>query len=356
MASTDAADGANAGSEPELEPVDKAEEATPSSSSRFGALLGSASSLKKKASPFLSKAKQAIVEEAKQLTSDARDVAGGVREGMELTKQDLKEHTKGWRSAFGAKLRSFKAEAGASESKTTETKQDGEDSGRGDSKDSKLQALRQNLANTAKDVNELRQEVMDEVRLSVNDIRQVLRGSAEDATAATATAGEKSEEVKDSGDSGFNKVKASVFRKAGDLREGLRHRFEEKVSPHEAFWLLPSTQANYVQLNLKDPSEGSEAVNRVKKLGGKLKGSIAKKGREVSDGVQKVAQDLRQRQLAKKEDSKTGAETEDLNLGDSIFAIGSDEEDWSDGWEGSEGGHSETPSTRSASRAEEGSK
>ena len=24
---------------------------------------------------------------------------------------------------------------------------------------------------------------------------------------------------------------------------------------------------------------------------------------------------------------------EDLNLGDSIFAIGSDEEDWSDGWE-----------------------
>ena len=30
------------------------------------------------------------MEEAKQLTSDARDVAGGVREGMELTKQDLK--------------------------------------------------------------------------------------------------------------------------------------------------------------------------------------------------------------------------------------------------------------------------
>lgn len=338
-------DGANAGSEPELEPVDKAEEAATPSSSRFGALLGSASSLKKKASPFLSKAKQAIVEEAKQLTSDARDVAGGVREGMELTKQDLKEHTKGWRSAFGAKLRSLRPEASEA---SKEEKQDGEDSGRGDSKDSsKLQALRQNLANTAKDVNELRQEVMDEVRLSVNDIRQVLRGSAdEDATSA-----EKSEEGKDSG---FNKVKASVFRKAGDLREGLRHRFEEK--PHEAFWLLPSTQANYVQLNLKDASEGSEAVNRVKKLGGKLKGSIAKKSKEVSDGVQKVAQDLR-RPRAQKEDSKTGAtDPEDLNLGDSIFAIGSDEEDWSDGWEGSEGGHSETPSTRSASRAEEGFK
>lgn len=35
-----------------------------------------------------------------------------------------------------------------------------------DSKESKLQTLRQNLANTAKDVNELRQEVMDEARMS----------------------------------------------------------------------------------------------------------------------------------------------------------------------------------------------
>lgn len=297
--------------------------------------------MKKKASPFLSKAKQAIVEEAKQLSSDARDVAGGVREGMELTKQDLKEHTKGWRSAFGAKLRGLRPERSEGEAKE-EVKQDGEDSGRGDSKDSKLQALKQNLANTAKDVNELRQEVMDEVRLSVNDLRQVLRGSAEDA------GGAEKEEAKDSG---FNKVKASVFRKAGDLREGLRHRFEDKGP--ETFWLLPSTQANYVQLNLKD-SEGSEAVNRVKKLGGKLKGSIAKKGKEMSDGVQKVAQDLRRKAPAQATDATAGAE--DLNLGDSIFAIGSDEEDWSDGWEGSEGGHSETPSTRSASRAEEGFK
>ena len=34
---------------------------------------------------------KAIVEEAKQLKDDVRDVAGGVREGMQLTKQDLQD-------------------------------------------------------------------------------------------------------------------------------------------------------------------------------------------------------------------------------------------------------------------------
>ena len=37
-----------------------------------------------------SQAFQAIVEEAKQFKDDVKDVAGGVKEGMELTKQDLK--------------------------------------------------------------------------------------------------------------------------------------------------------------------------------------------------------------------------------------------------------------------------
>ncbi|CAK9085482.1 unnamed protein product [Durusdinium trenchii] len=89
-----------------------------------------------------------------------RDIAGGVREGMQLTKQDLEEQTRGWRSAFGAKLRSFGAKR--DESPRAE-------------ESSALHAVRQNLAMTAKDVSELRQEVMNEVRLSVNDIRQVLR-------------------------------------------------------------------------------------------------------------------------------------------------------------------------------------
>lgn len=335
-------------------------------SSRFGALLGSASSFKKKASPFLSKARQAIVEEAKQLKDDVRDVAGGVREGMQLTKQDLQEQTRGWRSAFGAKLRSFQkredsptgtpqageAEDSRIELQDSEAKVDQKDLK--DSKESKLQTLRQNLANTAKDVNELRQEVMDEVRLSVNDIRQVLRGGTEEGT-------EKTESTEDSkvastgettGDGGFNAVKASaasVFRKAGDLREGLRHRLDK--SEKQAFWHLPSTSANYVQLNLNpEASEASDAVNRVKKLGGKLKGSIAKKGREVAN----LAHDIRQRHAMRSESKEVkSGQTDELNLGDSIFAIGSDEEDWSDGWEGtSDGGHSETPSTRSASRAE----
>lgn len=38
---------------------------------------------------------KAIVEEAKQLKDDVRDVAGGVREGMQLTKQDLQDGFRG---------------------------------------------------------------------------------------------------------------------------------------------------------------------------------------------------------------------------------------------------------------------
>lgn len=43
----------------------------------------------------MSKAKQAIVEEAKQVGDDMRDIAGGVREGMQLTKQDLEDWAPG---------------------------------------------------------------------------------------------------------------------------------------------------------------------------------------------------------------------------------------------------------------------
>ncbi|CAK9085407.1 TM2 domain-containing protein [Durusdinium trenchii] len=104
-----------------------------------------------------------------------RDIAGGVREGMQLTKQDLEEQTRGWRSAFGAKLRSFGAKR--DESPRAEACSNGGRGGlRGGGRESSaLHAVRQNLAMTAKDVSELRQEVMNEVRLSVNDIRQVLR-------------------------------------------------------------------------------------------------------------------------------------------------------------------------------------
>eukprot|EP00913_Durusdinium_trenchii_P024972 g23438.t1 len=225
--------------------------------SRFGALLGSASSLKKKASPFLNKARQAIVEEAKQESSA-------------------------------------------------------------------LHAVRQNLAMTAKDVSELRQEVMNEVRLSVNDIRQVWR-----VTRPLRWSPRK-----------------AAFRKAGD---GLRSRLqEEKADP---WWLQPSTCANVVHLETEQREH--EAVERVKKLGGKLKGSIAKKSREVSSNMKSLAHDIRQKgQSWKAKDANASKQEEDeANLGDSIFAIGSDDDDWSDGWEGSDA-NSETPSTRSASRAE----
>ena len=151
-----------------------------------------------KASPFLSKARQArvgrtrtlgpgkvslcasrkaIVEEAKLVTDDVRDIAGGVREGMQLTKQDLQAQTKNWRSAIGARWRSFGQEKEERKGYPPETK---EADGTGESPASGLQAVRQNIAMTAdvskdmwRDVKELKQEVMSEVRHSVHDLRQV---------------------------------------------------------------------------------------------------------------------------------------------------------------------------------------
>ncbi len=172
------------------------------------------------------------------------------------------------------------------------------------------------------------------ISLLVSQSRQVFRGTEEGTEKTETTEDSKVPLGETTGDGGFNAVKASaasVFRKAGDLREGLRHRLDK--SEKQAFWHLPSTSANYVQLNLNpEASEASDAVNRVKKLGGKLKGSIAKKGREVAN----LAHDIRQRHAIQRSESKevkNGQSTDELNLGDSIFAIGSDEEDWSDGWE-----------------------
>ncbi|CAJ1400364.1 unnamed protein product [Effrenium voratum] len=259
--------------------------------------MTSASSLRQKASPFLSKARQAIVEEAKLLSEDAKDIAGGVREGMQLTRQDLKASTKGWRSALGAKLRREPSpEAAASASAQSEDRPSG------------LEAMKQNLANTARDVSELRQEVMNEVRLSVSDLRQVTQQVWRGSDAADGE--ESPKESK-----GLDKVKA-VFRKAGDLRR------------KEPFWLLPSTQANYVQLQ-----RGESKAEKVRSLGGKLKGSLAKKSREVSSNVASFAQDIRQKREAWKEKGDQHEE-EPSDLGDSIFAIGSDEE-WDSETEGS---------------------
>lgn len=55
-------------------------------------------------------------------------------------------------------------EAGEAEDSRIESQDSESKVDQKDLKESKLQTLRQNLANTAKDVNELRQEVMDEAR------------------------------------------------------------------------------------------------------------------------------------------------------------------------------------------------
>ena len=150
-------------------------------------------------------------------------------------------------------------------------------------------------------------------------------------------AGEASDSKEGRSPRGLGKVKTAVFRKAGDLREGLRNRLQEEPK-EEAFWMLPSTRANYAELSAPN---SHEAVNRMRSLGGKLKGSLARKGREVSSGVVSIAQGVRQKGQSLKEAVGTGLPApqksdsdalDDANLGDSIFAIGSDEEDaWSDG-------------------------
>ena len=111
------------------------------------------------------------------MTDDVRDIAGGVREGLQLTKQDLQAQTKNWRSAIGARWRSFGQEKEERKGYPPETK---EADGTGESPASGLQAVRQNIAMTAdvskdmwRDVKELKQEVMSEVRHSVHDLRQV---------------------------------------------------------------------------------------------------------------------------------------------------------------------------------------
>lgn len=133
------------------------------------------------------------------------------------------------------------------------------------------------------------------------------------------------------------KVKAAFRKagdKAGDLQKGLRHRLQP-----EPFWQLPSSCANYVYLEV----EGA----KMKQLGGKLKGLAmkgARKGKQVTANLADLGEDLRQKTWRSKEPKASE------DVGDSIFAIGSDEDDWSD-WEGS---GCETPSTRSASaRADE---
>ena len=189
---------------------------------------------------------------------------------------------------------------------------------------------------------------------------QVFRGNSDAQESGTAP--ETGEQDSKDGKGGLDKVKTAVFRKAGNIREGLRSRLQEDPKA-EAFWTLPSTRANYAELSTAPSS--NEAVNRVRSLGGKLKGSLARKGREVSSGVVSIAQGVRQKGQSLKETvgqsgqgvppkTDSGSALDDANLGDSIFAIGSDEEDaWSDAdgfWDGhSDGNSSETPSTRSMS-------
>lgn len=165
----------------ELEPLKSA----PALPGRLGPLW---SSLGRKGLNLLDEAKKVIVEEARLVAEETREFADGVREGVHLTAQDTKalgeklaqnaRAAQGWRGMLGARMRGLRPQA------STEAESSAAASGES-SAPSTLDVLRQGLAVTAevsqnilRDLREVNQEVVNEVRQSVGDIRTALQDIA----------------------------------------------------------------------------------------------------------------------------------------------------------------------------------
>jgi len=314
-------------------------------------------SVRNKATPFLTKARKALVEEAKHVTEDVRDIAGGVREGMQLARDDLKAQTQSWQQTLGVKLRRGEQQREAAEEHTaapTEDSSAASSSTAGAPRDTEGEAaesssaatesrgsevkrmLKQNLAVTAdvskelwKDIVEVNQDVFKEMRQDMISVREDLRN----------------------------------VRKAFASQEPSKAKSSEE-NAQDPYWMLPSTRANYV-LCQEQAGQLAEAsvpaiatVTRVRELGGLLKGKLQRKGQEVSSGVAGRLGHIRQNLKEAVEESPTtqlhrirekiGIKTRsriarasseegdavDGNVdgdGDAIFEIGSDEEDaWLD--------------------------
>jgi hypothetical protein len=354
-----------------------------------------ASSLRQKASILGRSAAKAIVEEARLVTEDVRDLGHGVREGMNLTKQDLEAS---WRGVLGAKLRNPPLDQSDQSQDQTppSTATSSTDTAAGVRSASPeapvvraLDVLRQNLAATAeaskevwRDLGEMKEEVLKEVRTNVTDMRQVLQKTGTktpEAETAGLGPGKMLHDLTErdaQDDVGLDKVKAAVRKTAGELTQTLRQRLQNPqasvADAVEPYWLLPSARANYVSLEVDtsfNQNQGLvEAVSRVRKLGGRLKGSIARKSREVSSGIATIARDVGKisdesplgkltalRPQARADSGDATKNRDEAFDGDSIFEIGSDgDAAWSDVEEdaaASDSNTSATLSTRSASVA-----
>eukprot|EP00933_Yihiella_yeosuensis_P062115 TRINITY_DN65050_c0_g1_i1.p1 TRINITY_DN65050_c0_g1~~TRINITY_DN65050_c0_g1_i1.p1 ORF type:complete len:505 (+),score=140.44 TRINITY_DN65050_c0_g1_i1:57-1571(+) len=357
------------------------------------ALGGWASNLRQKASVFGSKAAKALAEEAKLVKEDVRDIAGGVREGMQLTKQDLEAQSKVWKGVLGGRFRTGDPsctsgeklekpeEASAPSDNPGQDKDASEVATAPASSSSAFQSFKQNLAVTAeaskemwKDIGELKQEVLLEVRATVTDIRHVVQNVSSEG--ATGEANAQSSSKQDGGPSStdpspktsprpqeeLEKGIKAVFRSAGEIRGGLWQRFQGDLSsPKEAaspateieqYLLLPSTRANYAELCLDKSTStsskaGSEqqtgpndAVNRVRMFGGRIKGKFA----EASSGIASIARDVGKEWKTEESphnkltalrpkwgesQASSTAPVDEAFDGDAIFEIGSDDA-WSD--------------------------
>jgi len=197
---------------------DTAKDTTGSKSSKKGA-----SALWSSAKKFGTKARKAIVEEAKLVAEDARDLAEGVREGVQLTAQDAKvlqekmKHeakNRGWHGVLGGASSSSSKPEGARLEDTQridpEVQDDllaaisapapvpeetapvvapssaapaepGSGQAAAEEKLDPFKAIRQGLAATAevsremwRDIREVNQDVVSEVKLSVADMRKAV--------------------------------------------------------------------------------------------------------------------------------------------------------------------------------------
>lgn len=149
-----------------------------------------------------------------------------------------------------------------------------------------LRTIRQNLASTAdvsretakdiwRDVSETNKSVVDDLRQGVKEFRHVLRdiipgkdGEGADLAAAGGT------------HAGVGQAEAIPTASPASPAE-------------EPFWMLPSTCANYVCIEVQIPEERNPAAavqQQMRRLGGRL----AKQTQKVSSGLVKQARDLGQ--------------------------------------------------------------
>mmetsp|Transcript_61436 Transcript_61436/g.129625 ORF Transcript_61436/g.129625 Transcript_61436/m.129625 type:complete len:384 (+) Transcript_61436:1651-2802(+) len=358
----------------------------------------------KQASKLGSKAKKAIIEEAKNVVADVKDLSEGVKEGYQITAQDAKKMTEkagsasqkwktewtqeanigSWFSGLGsskdkkekdvrpttstpeaAQPPSSSASSNAaapppaapstSSSSASAAKAEGDGAKAADaaasayahrhglSKKEAWEAIRQGLSATRdvsrelwNDVRTANKDAVQDLRQGVSDIRDLL---GEVVPASTGEEGAHKEAPEAAGQ---------------DWWSGLGHLWNPHPQVVEAYWLLPSARANYVELGpasfaapadearpgmgdvLADGQAAAEAMKqRLRKVGGQL----AKGTQSTSSAIRKRAQDLQHNISSRTAAGSAAADAAGAVSGvqatavddtwetDSLFEIGSENDD-----------------------------